>query len=414
MENKNLYHGRIENISAPTEPVVQLQRNIPKIYLFCFFQTFLVVIPVIVPYWQNMGLTLKDIFWLQGIFGLSMIVFDAPAGYLADFFGRKKTLVIGSLITAVGFQILWFGNSFFDFVIYEIILGLGLSLQSGSDVAILYNSLEKLELQKRKASFLGRRITSQTVGEGVASLLGGALAGIALAWPAYVNAITAWIPAVVAMTLYEPPGQRLPRGSHIENFRAIGKALFGHSRLLTYAILNFIFYSFATYCAVWSLQPYWKERGIGIAMFGYLWAANSFMVALVSRYAHTIEERLGSTKVVIAISILPVLGYLGMGLTGGLWGLIFTLAFPICRGLNQVIFQDAINTRVPAEMRATTNSIGSLGMRAMFILFGPLLGHVLDTQGANQAMVVLGVIYTVGIFLVALPLLQQRKEFRLG
>ncbi|MBC7740680.1 MAG: MFS transporter, partial [Bdellovibrionaceae bacterium] len=392
----------------------KLESNVFKLSFFSFFQCFLVIIPVIVPYWQGLGLTLKEIFMLQGIFGVSLIIFDAPAGYLADIFGRKRSLVIGTIVSAVGWQVLWLGNTFSHFVIYEIILGLGLSLQSGCDIAMLYDTLDKLEMKGRKAGYLGRRLTFATVGEGVASLLGGALAAINIALPAYVNAINALIPVAVAFTIYEPQGDKLDRGSHIENFRAIGKALFGHSHLLTLAIFNFIFYGFATYCAVWSLQPYWKDRGVMIAMFGYLWAANNFAVAIVSRYAHWIEEKFGSTNVVIAISILPIIGYLGMGYIGGLWGLLFTLAFPIVRGLNQVIFQDAINSRVPADIRATTNSIGSLGIRALFVIFGPLIGHVLDVQGSSEMMKVLGYVYLVGFFVIALPLLSQRRAFRLG
>lgn len=392
--------------------IKKLQRNIPKVYLFAFFQTFLVIIPVIVPYWVAKGLTLQQIFTLQGIFGLALIIFDAPAGYIADVFGRKKTLVTGAVISALGFQYLWFGETFLDFAIYEIILGFGLALMSGSDIAILYNSLEKLGTEGRRTKFLGGRITSSTAGEGTASLLGGLLAAISLNLPAYATAITAWIPVFVALSLYDPPGQNLPRGSHIQNFKAIGKALFGHSRLLTYAICNFIFYSFATYCAIWILQPYWKERGVAIAFFGYLWAANSFMAAIVSRYAHTIEEKIGSVTSVILISVLPVIGYFGMAYLPGWWGIAFLLAFPMCRGLNQVLFQDAINTRVPAEMRSTTNSIGSLGMRMLFIVFGPMIGYILDTSGTTDALSLLGLIYVAGIVVVALPLLGQRHAFR--
>lgn len=391
----------------------KLEKNIFKLSAYSFFQSFLVVIPILIPFWQGQGLSLKEIFLLQGIFGFSLIIFDMPAGYLADILGRKKSLVAGTIVSALGWQLLWMGSTFTHFAIYEAVLGLALSLQSGCDIALLYNTLDKLEMKGRKSGFLGRRLTCLTAGEGVASLLGGALASISLYWPAYVNAVTACIPFFIAITLYEPQGQKLDRGGHFENFRAIGNALFGHSKLLTYAIMNFIFYGFATYCAVWSLQPYWKDRGVIIAFFGYLWAANSFIVALVSRYAHWIEEKIGSANAVLAITILPIMGYLGMGYASGLWGLIFTATFPICRGLNQVIFQDAINSRVPADMRATANSVGSLGMRALFIIFGPLLGHILDVQGSASAMTSLGYIYLIGFFVIAWPLLRQRKSFRL-
>lgn len=392
----------------------QYQKNLFKLNAYAFFQTFLVLIPVIVPYWLAKGLTLQQIFSLQAIFGFTLIAFDLPAGYAADLLGRKKMLVLGSFISALGFQILWFGHSFYHFVIYEIILGIGLSFQSGCDVAILYSSLEKLGLNKRTAQYLGRRITANTAGEGVASLLGGLFVLISLNFPAYVTALFAWVPFLISIFIYEPIEKKLSRDSHFKNIVQIKNALFGHSRFLTFAIFNFIFYGFATYCAVWCLQPFWKEKAIPIEVFGYLWAANSFLVAIISRYAHVIEEKFGSAKVIIVISILPVIGYLGMGLTPGFYALIFMIAFPLCRGLNQVLFQDAINSRVPPEMRATTNSIGSLGMRMLFIVFGPLLGRALDQRGAAAAMTMMGVVFFIGLFLVAMPLLSQRRQFKIN
>ncbi|MES2965268.1 MAG: MFS transporter [Bdellovibrionota bacterium] len=391
----------------------KLKSNLPKLYAFSFFQCFLVLIPVVVPYLQGKGLTLEDVFLLQAIFGATLIVSDAPAGYLADLFGRKRSLIIGSVVLALGYQVLWFGETFVHFAIWEVILGFGLSLQSGCDVAILYNTLDELGTNGRKAGFLGRRITAQTTGEGFASILASVLTVVSLALPAYVNALTSWIPVFIAMTLVEPAGQRMSRTSHLENFRAIARALFGHSKMLTFAILNFIFYGFATYCAVWMLQPYWKSLGIPVAVFGFLWAANSFAAALVSRFAHAIEEKIGSTTSIVVIALLPIVGYLGMGHAPGHWGLAFILAFPLCRGLNQVLFLDAINTRVPPEMRATTNSIGSLGMRALFIVFGPLVGRTLDTQGPQAALSSLGIVYVIGFCLIALPLLSQRRHFRM-
>lgn len=93
----------------------------------------------------------------------------------------------------------------------------------------------------------------------------------------------------------------------------------------------------------------------------------------------------------------------------------FILSFmtfsPLCRGLNMVLFQDAVNSRVPQEIRATTNSIGSLGMRMLFIIIGPLLGQLIDLKGPAHALESMGYIYVGIFFVVALPLLSQRKHF---
>ena len=229
-------------------------------------------------------------------------------------------MVAGSIISAIGFQFLWYGHTFYDFAIYEIIIGIGLSLQSGCDIAILYQSLEKLRLHGSGAGYLGRRLNYSTTGEAIASLFGGFFGGISLFLPAYVQAGVAWIPMFIAMSLYEPEGQKLSSASHIQNFRMIGKAVFGHSKLLTFTILAFIFYGFATFVAVWSMQPYRLTRGLSISLFGYHWAANNLLVAFVGRYVYLVERRLGSVAIVIIIALLPVIGYFGMAFTPRLWG----------------------------------------------------------------------------------------------
>lgn len=387
----------------------QEMKELTKLYFYNFFQMFLVLIPVIVPFWEARGISLQQVFLLQGAFGASLILFDMPAGYIADLMGRRRVMVLGSVITALGFQIMWLGSTFTDYLICELLLGLGISLQSGCDVALLYAYAGKDADERQRKTFLGHRVSLQALGEGVAALVAGWTVAISLDMPAYVNGAVAWICPLVAWSLKEPEGELLPRTSHFENVRAIKRALFNHSRRMSLAIWCFIFYGFATYCAVWALQPVWKSRGIDVTWFGYLWAANSFLVALVGRYAHAIEARLGPKKVLILVAVAPIIGYCGIGLVGGPMGLAFTLAFPVCRGLNQVLFQDVINSNVPANMRATTNSVGSLGMRAVFLVFGPLIGHGLDKWGVDPTMMVLGLIYVGMAFVLILPFSRELK-----
>lgn len=388
-------------------------KNIKLIYGYSFFQMFLVCIPVLVPYWKNLGLNISEVFLLQGIFGAVLIIFDLPAGYIADLLGRKKTMLVGSIITALGYQILWLGTTFTHFAIFEMVVGIGLSLQSGSDVAVLFNSAELAGKKNEVGHFLSKRLSIQTFSEGIASLLAAALSLVSLQLPVTVNAFTPWMMVAFACSIKEPPSEKLNSKSHLANLKLIGQALFGHSQLLTWVIVSFVVYSFATYCAVWSLQPYWQEKGIPTHYFGLLWAANSFVTALIGFNAKRIENRIGPTKVIFVISLAPIIGYLGLGYAGGLLGLVFTVFFPICRGLNGVLFQEALNNRIPNEIRATANSIGSLGMRSLFLIFGPLLGWMIDQHGPAEAMKMVGYIFVGLFFVVAMQLLPLRHQFKI-
>jgi hypothetical protein len=62
------------------------------------------------------------------------------------------------------------------------------------------------------------------------------------------------------------------------------------------------------------------------------------------------------------------------------------MLFQIGRGLTQVVIKDALNTRVPAEWRATANSISSMGVRLSFFVLGPLLGWLIEWYGYPTAL----------------------------
>ena len=238
-------------------------------------------------------------------------------------------------------------DHFREFVFFEIFVAMGASLFSGTDVALLYDSIEDLDSKEEiKSRFLGNRLFYSQLGETIAALLATALVLYGLKGPIYGQALVGWIPLFICLSLNEPERERLDQRTHSENFRFIFQELFQKDPLLRQTIVANIFYGMATLVAVWSFQDYWRDNQIPLAWFGFLWAGYNLTVAVVARYAYRIEKILGSTQSVFLIGLLPIGGYLGMGLSGGVLGIIFGLFFQISRGLNQVILKDAINTRV--------------------------------------------------------------------
>ena len=75
----------------------RLQRNIPSSMWLRFFYVFGIIMPLIVPLFQSKGLGMQEIFALQTIFALAMLVSEVPSGYLADVFGRRKIILCGAI-----------------------------------------------------------------------------------------------------------------------------------------------------------------------------------------------------------------------------------------------------------------------------------------------------------------------------
>jgi hypothetical protein len=78
--------------------------------------------------------------------------------------------------------------------------------------------------------------------------------------------------------------------------------------------------------------------------------------------------------------------------------------------MSMTLFYEALNKRVPGDFRATVNSLVSLGVRATFIVTGPVLGIALDGLGITSTLLILVTVFTPLIVLVLMPLLSRIKR----
>lgn len=385
--------------------LARLRGNVTKLSWLNASHMFLLLMPVAVPFYRSHGLTMQEVFALQALFSGATLVLEVPSGYAADLLGRKRALVAGALLYGAAFTWLAFARGFVGFAIFELVAAAGIACFSGTDLALLYATLEKLPEGTRAGSrAVGRFVSSAQLGETAAALIGGALALVSLQLPAQVGALVAWAPLVIVLALYDPDDARSAPGRHGENARVVFRALFRQSPFVTRLVLASMLYSTASILAVWSFQMLWIEQGIALAHFGWLWAAQNGVVALAARYAHRADDAFGLGAVIAAVVLLPVAGYLGMGGLAGWAAVAAGLCFPLCRALNSVVLRDALNARLPGELRATANSVLALGMRLLFVLAGPLLGAAIDRVGVARALTATGVGFALLAVVAGLPL----------
>lgn len=384
----------------------RLQQNLSRTLLLGFFQVFLVIMPIAVPFFQSKGLSMQDVFSLQALFALVVLITEVPSGYVADLIGRKQTLVIGAIFGGIGHTLLIGADGFWGLAMFEIALGISHSLISGADIALLYDTelaLERSEDHQRQ--IVGKLYSIRTASEAVAALVCSFLLLWSMELVIYVQALVGWLPLLIAVRLVEPPGARLEGSSHTGNMVRICRYLVTHSSVLRLVIIALSIWSLTTFYAVWLLQKLWVEQGIALAHFGYLWAALTVIASLAGRWAHLVEERIGISRMLVFIGLVPALGYLGLDLFGVVGGYIASTSFFVCRGFGLVILREALNSRVPSEFRATANSLASFGFRGAFVITGPFIGYVFDLWGMSVTLMLLFAA-TLGVFLgLIVPLL---------
>ncbi|XOV83111.1 MAG: MFS transporter [bacterium] len=390
----------------------KLSRNVHRTLLLGFFQVFLVIIPVAVPFFQSKGLSMQEVFSLQALFGLVVLLTEVPSGYLADVLGRRNTLVAGAIIAALGHSALLMADGFWTLAVFEVLLGLSHSLISGSDLALLYDTeLAMGRSEDEQRQVVGRLYSARTFSE--------ALAGVACTLVllfatfdelVYLQVLVGWLPVILVLRLVEPPGQRLESSGHMANMGRILRYLASHSAVLRLVFLALSIWSLTTFYAVWLLQKLWETQGIELAHFGWLWGGLTLIAAFAGRWAHRVEDMVGPRALLVFIGLAPAAGYIGLETFGVVGGLLASTTFFLARGFGLVVLRDALNRRVPGEFRATANSLASFGFRGAFVLTGPFVGYSHDLWGMQTTLVMLAVVTLVIFAGLILPLAAAVKS----
>ena len=386
-----------------------LQGNLWKLYAIQVCRWFLLLMPVLVLFFQEIGLDLQDVFTIQAFYSVCVILFEVPSGYFADRLGRRRSLLIGSIAAAAGFWVYALATTFADFFVAQFFIAVGGSFISGSDSAMLYDTLIQLRRRNEYQKVAGRLASMANFSEGIAALIGGSLALISLRTPLYSQAVLMLAVIPLAWSLVEPP-RKTPdpsEGSFKAVLRIVRYALHGHSEI-KWLILYSSLVGTSTLTIVWMVQPYLQAVDLPLEWFGAAWAILQFSVGVFAVNAYRVEAAFGRKASLISLILLSAAGYLLLGLFQALWATVFLLVFYLVRGINGPVMNDYINRCVDSEIRATVLSVKSLVGRLMFTIIGPMAGWVNDQYGLSMAFLVCG--FTFLLFGVVFLLFLQRNR----
>ena len=370
--------------------------------------------PIIWLFYEENGLSIADLFIIQSIYSVTIAVIEIPSGYVADVLGRKNSMIIGTLFGVFGMIAYSFSFGFEGFLIASLCLGIGQSFISGSDTAIMYDSLLELNRTKDFIKLEGRTISMGNLAEAFAFIIGGLLAEISLRTPFYFQIGISLVGFIIALSLVEPKMHRLIDGrtKPWKNIKNIIRFSLKENKILRYYIFYSAIIGAGTLTMAWYSQPYFIEIGINSKFyFGLLGAGLNLAVAIPSFYAHTIEEKINTKSLLIFMLILICGCYFTISYTSTQWGLLLLLLFYITRGVATPVLRDYMNRHIPSEMRATVMSIRSFIIRIVFASLSPFFGYVADVYSLSQAILLSGILFLIlgGITLILLLQVQQEK-----
>lgn len=384
--------------------------NIRYLYLIKLSKWLMLIMPIVALFYNENGLESYDIYLLQAIYSLSVALFEVPSGYMADIIGRRTSLIFGSVLGTIGFVVLSASSTFSGFMVAEIILGLGGSFISGSDSALLFDSLAVLKRQNYYLRYEGRITALGNLAETVAAVGGGLLAAWLSYRAVYVSqAIIASIAIPASLLIIEPERQRLSSQPSIRQIVQISHyALFKDKKLSSTIFMSSVT-GLATLCMAWTSQVYFVVAGFNELQITPLWVLLNLTVAVISANAVSVVSRIGAKRAIIVIMIAMPLGYILLGALPLLPALASLYLFYMIRGYATPLLRDLTNQHCSSEIRATVLSLRSLLVRISFSIIGPLIGFVTVKSSLSAALIAFGVILSAGLFIAGTTLLRVHQ-----
>ncbi len=383
---------------------MQLKHNILKMYFLKAVLWFMVSMPIIVLFFQNHGLTLTEVMLLQSIYSVSLALFEIPSGYIADTFGRKRSIALGTILSFIGYIVFSFYDGFFAFGIAQVLVGIGGSLISGSDSALIYDTLLETGNENNYTKIEGKNYAIGNFSEATAGILGGFLAVSSIYLPVYIQTVILFFAIPISFTLIEPK-------VHIKNkldqsFKAIlevVKFTMVKNKKLRWLIIYSSAMGVATLSMAWFAQPFFIEVDIPLTYFGVLWAGLNISAGLTSINAYHFENKKDIHKTLIYISLIVSTLFIALGFSTSIFGLLFILFIYLLRGIVTPILRNAININTTSNKRATILSIRSFIIRISFAIFAPLLGYLASNYSLSISF------YLIAIIVGSLSLLSAYK-----
>ena len=378
---------------------MSLTSRIRRYYLFEMFGSMHFFSAVLVPFFLDWGkLNLLQVQLLQSWFMVCVFLLEVPTGAVADKYGRKVSIVLGTCATVVGTLIYGTIPHLAAFLLGELILALSIALISGADEAWLYDTLKSENQEKMMKKIVGRVHVFSLIGIMIAGVVGSVIGQVfGINAPMYFTSLSAGVALVFALQLPEPKiakKQKLVESSFkiaVRSFKYFAK----HAELRILA-LNVTLVATAAYFVIWLYQPLLQQLNVPLQYFGLFHAALVLSEMLVAFSFEKLERLVGSAHRYLALSAAMVaVSFLFVAVWPNMLTVGMLLVLGGGFGLTRQQFASAhMHELVPSETRAAVISSISMFRRLGTAIANPVVG-LLALQGLGLPLVCL----------VALPVL---------
>jgi len=368
-------------------------RNIPLILTYSVCTSLVFLLPVIVPYSKHIGLTFQEFLLTEAIFAAVVLFAEVPSGWLSDIWKRRATLVMSTFFAIIGFGFLLNADSFWIFALGQAIIGIAVSLNSGTINALLYDTLLQDGREGEYRKLEGKRHGFTLYAVAFAAIIGAAVYQIDERLPLALEIVALVIAMIAISFVIEPKRQMKSVERHMvyDMIQTMKYALSGHREVAGIIFISMIAFS-TTKLMLWSQQPYYMTTGIGVEWFGVIMAGMYLLSGMAGQWGHLLDHKMSHRFMLgFAIIMLAVCCFSLAVLQNPLFGIGFFFLGTMVYGAMRPRMDSAINECVGSERRASVLSTATLMISVMFIPSSIVVGMIDSSSNIFMAQVYMGV-----------------------
>lgn len=373
---------------------MKLKRNIILDYFSVFITNLNMQSSIWVLYLAYCGLNLAQIGLLEGIYHATGILFEIPSGAVADLLGRKRSMVLSRICIAASCIIMLFSRSFGLFALSFIIQALGNNFNSGSEEALVYDSMKYIGREEQYMGIYGRLNIILEVSQGIATVAGGILAEYSYFWCYGACVIIALLSLLPVLLMTEAPfdrqgNKRTGIGELVtSHFRESFRILQSDVRIFKIILYYSVIFAAQTLLFFYS-QQYFYSLGynkIRISLILLIMGAASCLGAFISDKIHARYRK----KVVFAASAVIAVSMICYGFENAALSAAALSVAGFCNSILYPVQSDSLNQLIPSDQRATLISVNSMFFSVAMILMFPAVGMMADHWGLTKVLAAMG------------------------
>jgi len=374
---------------------VSLQRNLALLFGISICRNLLFIVPVIVPYFaDHIGLDFQAFLASEVVFAVTVAAMEVPSGWLADIWRRKSAIALGGGFMSAGLLTFLWADSFLTAAVGQVGMGVGISLMSGADSALLYDALQRHRQQRHFRRLEGRRHGLGLATVGLSAVVGGLMYEADPVWPVIATAVAVIGVVVCAMLIDEP--ERQPQVAVVPAGPVTTPTVFGPTTGVALIVLTGGILFASTNVSVWAQQAYFQAMALPASAFGLLMAVGSLCGGIAGWFGHHLDARIGAVRALAGLWLSLAVAFALAGASVGWSGVALLLLGWVAWGAGWPLLQTLLNRRVAARRRATVLSTASLAIRFGFIPLSTLVGWLSDHYGIGMGLTALSVWLLVG------------------